>query len=308
MRLLLVISIIVLSFTVKAQQLPLYSKYTFNRFALNPAYAGNKNRVEAIGTHRNHLMGFEGAPVTQLVSVSAPIQKRYIGLGLRIMNDQIGATSQSSALVAANYFIGFGPGRLAMGFELGVHSYQIDWNNVKRNNQNDAVIPNQKQAIVVPDGGFGLFFNSEKFYFGYSIQHMIRSKLKYTDVETESVARFRMHHYVNTGAVIELNGSFNIEPHFLLKMLKAAPWQVDIGGYAVYKNMIGAGIGYRTGDAVFFTSKVEINSQFYVGYSYGLRLGPLSAYSASSHEVMFGYFYKLLEPARKKIIHPRYYF
>jgi type IX secretion system PorP/SprF family membrane protein len=297
-----------MSFCLNAQQLPLYSKYSFNRFALNPAYAGNKNRIEAIATHRNHLMGFEGAPTTQLVSVTAPIQKRYIGLGLRIMSDQIGATSQGSAVVAGNYFIGFGPGRLAMGFELGVHTYQIDWESIVKRHDNDAAIPTENRTIAVPDGGFGIFFNSENFYFGYSIQHMIRSKLKYTDIETESIARFRMHHYINTGAVFELNESINIEPHLLLKMVKAAPWQLDIGGYAIYRNMIGVGVGYRTGDAIFFTSKIEVKQQFYVGYSYGMRIGQLATYSASSHEVMFGYFYKLLEPARKKIIHPRYYF
>ena len=72
--------------------------------------------------------------------------------------------------------------------------------------------------------------------------------------------------------------------------------------------MIGAGVGYRTGDALFFTTKVEIGGQFYAGYSYGMRLGRLATYSPASHEIMVGYFYKLLEPARKKIIHPRYYF
>lgn len=308
MRFILVILILLCGLGLRSQQLPLYSKYTFNRFAINPAYAGNKNRVEGIGTHRNHLMGFEGAPVTQLVSVTAPIQKRYIGLGLRIMNDQIGVTNQASALAAANYFIGFGPGRLAMGFELGFHSYQINWNSLVRRNQNDDAIPNETQSVVVPDGGFGLFFNSEKFYVGYSIQHMIRSRLRFTDLETESIARFRMHHYLNTGAVLEMSENINLEPHFLLKMVKGAPWQVDVGGYAVYKNMVGAGVGYRTGDAIFFTSKIEISQQFYVGYSYGMRIGQLATYSSSSHEVMFGYFYKLLEPARKKIIHPRYYF
>lgn len=303
-----IVILLLVTVSVKAQQIPLYSQYTFNRFALNPAYAGNKNRIESILTHRNHLVSFPGAPTTQHISVSAPIQAKYLGLGMRILNDQLGVSKQIAATFAANYFIGFGGGRLAMGLEFGLHNYSMDWAALDKKDDNDAVLPLSRQSVLVPDGGFGIFYNSEMFYGGYSVQHMIRSKLYFEDVEYDRNAKLYMHHYLNFGGVFELNDLIQIEPHMLLKMVKAAPWQLDIGGYAVYKNMAGAGIAYRTGDAVYFTSKVEIKEQFYIGYSYGIRVNSLSTYSSNSHEVMVGYFYKLLEPARKKIIHPRYYF
>jgi type IX secretion system PorP/SprF family membrane protein len=291
-----------------AQQLPLFSQYTFNRFGFNPAYAGNKNRLEGILTHRNHMLGFPGAPTTQLFTVSAPWQAKYMGFGMRIQNDNIGVTNRLSFNLAANYFLGLGDGKLAMGLEFGLDQYAVDWSSLVIHDAGDAVVPVGKTSIMTPNGAFGLFYTTENWYAGYSVQNLIGSRLNFQGPVLSNTARQYAHHYFNAGGVKRLNDKFQVEPYLLLKGTTAAPWQLDIGSYIVYKNQYGAGVTYRTGDAIVFSAKIEILEQVYVGYSFETRINSLTTYSSSSHEIMIGYYYKLLEPARKKIIHPRYYF
>ncbi|MCX6181169.1 MAG: type IX secretion system membrane protein PorP/SprF [Bacteroidetes bacterium] len=307
-KILHIVLFFVLTGSMHAQQLPLYSQYSFNRFAINPAYAGNKNRVEAVLTHRNHMMNFPGAPTTQLFSVTAPWQKKYMGFGLKVMNDNIGVTNHLSVNAAANYFIGFGEGRLSMGLEFGVDQYSVKWDQLEGRDVTDAVTPAGPSSIIVPNGAFGLFYTTESFYAGYSIQNMVGSRLNFQGTVNGTTASQYMHHYINAGGVITLNDKFQVEPFALVKAVYAAPWQLDLGSYIVFKNAYGAGVTFRSGDALAFSAKMEFLEQIYVGYSYEVRINNLSAYTPSSHEIMLGYYYKLLEPARKKIIHPRYYF
>ena len=294
--------------TASAQQLPLFSQYTFNRFGFNPAYAGNKNRLEAVLTHRNHLLNFPGAPTTQLLTVSAPWQAKYMGFGMRVQNDNIGVTNHLSFNLAANYFLGLGDGRLAMGLELGLDQYSVDWSSLVVHDAGDAIIPVGKTSIYTPNGAFGLFYTTENWYAGYSVQNLVGSRLHFQGPVLDNSAHQYAHHYINAGGVKKINDKFQVEPYFLLKGTAAAPWQVDLGAYLVFKNNYGAGVTYRTGDALVFSMKIEILEQFYVGYSFETRINSLTDYSSSSHEIMLAYYYKLLEPARKKIIHPRYYF
>ena len=119
MKVLHILCCLLITGSLFGQQLPIFSQQTYNKFAFNPAYAGNKNQVEAMFTHRNHMLSFPGAPTTQLVTVTAPWQQKYMGFGLRIVNDNIGATSHFSMNAAANYGVRIGPGKLTMGLELG---------------------------------------------------------------------------------------------------------------------------------------------------------------------------------------------
>jgi type IX secretion system PorP/SprF family membrane protein len=306
MRYLGIVLILFLSFVeqINAQQIPLYSQHTFNRYGFNPAYAGIKNRVEGTLTHRNHLLNFPGAPTTQIITVTTPWQKKYMGFGLRVLNDNIGATNSFSINGGANYFINLGEGKLSMGLELGIDQYGVDWTTLVKNDNNDAVIPGARSSAITPNGAFGLFYTTEKWYAGYSVQNLIASRFK----SEEREFTYSTHHFINTGMAVELNEKFQLEPHLLLKATRPTIWQMDLGAYVVYDMKYGAGITYRTGDAIVFTAKVELREQFYFGYSYETRINSLAVYSNTSHEIMLGYYFNLLEPARKKSIHPRYYF
>ena len=291
----LYIVLLFIAFESQGQQLPLYSNYMFSTFGHNPAFAGHKRRIDAILTHRNHMAGFPGAPTTQLFTASMPIQKYFVGTGIKVIHDRIGITRSTTFSGAGNYTLTLADGRLTGGLELGFQQYGIDWDKLDLNDPDNA-LPANNTNVTVGNAGFGLFYDKENWYVGYSVQNLFKSKLNFDKAKSEEDARLKFHNYYQAGMAFEINDNFSVEPHTLIKYVRSAPMQVDIGGFAVYKAMAGAGISFRTGDAIYFTAKYEYNEMLSVGYNYGIRVNSLSPYTGSSHEFMISYFYQLLPP------------
>ena len=277
------------------QQLPLYSNYMFSTFAHNPAYAGHKRRIDAILTHRNHMAGFPGAPTTQLFTASMPIQKYFVGTGVKIVHDRVGITRSTSFSGAGNYTLTLADGKLTAGLELGLQQYGIDWDQLDLNDPDNA-LPATNTNVTVGNSAFGLFYDRENWYVGYSVQNLFRSKLNFDKTKSDEEARLKLHNYWQGGMAFEVNDRFAVEPHTLIKYVSRAPLQVDLGGFVVYNAMAGAGIAFRTGDALYFSLKYEWKEMLSVGYNYGIRVNSLSPYTGSSHEFMISYFYQLLPP------------
>ena len=116
------------------------------------------------------------------------------------------------------------------------------------------------------------------------------------------------HYYIEAGYNYALGKYLSVEPSLLLKKAIAAPVQIDIGAKCNFKNLVSAGIFWRSGDALYFPVRLMINNKYSIAYAYDLRVSKLATYSQGSHEIMLNFNYQLLEPARKKVINPRYYF
>ena len=73
-----------------AQQLPQFTQYMFNTISINPAYAGSRETLSAVGLHRSQWVGLEGGPQTQTLSVHSPLKNEKVGLGISVINDELG--------------------------------------------------------------------------------------------------------------------------------------------------------------------------------------------------------------------------
>jgi hypothetical protein len=56
---------------IDAQQLPIYSQYTFNKFLLNPATAGSDGYTTISLVAREQWLGFKGTPKTHAVTIDS---------------------------------------------------------------------------------------------------------------------------------------------------------------------------------------------------------------------------------------------
>jgi len=95
-----------------------------------------------------------------------------------------------------------------------------------------------------------------------------------------------------------------LRPNAMLKVVKGAPAQLDVNANLLFNDMIWAGVGYRTGDAVNLLIGAFINKQLRIGYSYDYTLSMLQDYNTGSHEVMLGYD---LNFNKDKVVSPRYF-
>ena len=81
-----------MTYGVNAQQLPMYSQFYWNDFAINPAYTGLTGSPRIQLGYRNQWSGFSGSPSTFTLGGHTLLKKQNIGLlgvlsscGLEIM-------------------------------------------------------------------------------------------------------------------------------------------------------------------------------------------------------------------------------
>ena len=85
-----IVFMLLLTSVTFAQQLPQFTQYMFNTISINPAYAGSRETLSVIGLHRSQWVGLEGGPQTQTLSIHAPLRNEKVGLGLSVINDELG--------------------------------------------------------------------------------------------------------------------------------------------------------------------------------------------------------------------------
>ncbi|HBE43388.1 MAG TPA: hypothetical protein DDW27_19745, partial [Bacteroidales bacterium] len=68
--------VLLLNFSARAQQLPVYSQYIYNKFLINPAVAGSDGYTSWNLTAREQWVGYSGAPRTFSFSGQTRLLKR----------------------------------------------------------------------------------------------------------------------------------------------------------------------------------------------------------------------------------------
>ena len=130
-----------ITFCASAQQDPQYTQYMYNTMAINPAYAGSTGTLEATLLHRSQWVGISGAPETQSFSAHTPLRNEKIGLGLSVVNDKIGPSSELYLDGNFSYSLPLGyEKRLAFGLKAGFRMLDIDWSKGRFYDENDVLL------------------------------------------------------------------------------------------------------------------------------------------------------------------------
>lgn len=301
--------VVVFAFGVQAQQLPKYTLYTFDKVAVNPAFAGVTNIINASLSYRNQYMGLDGAPITQRFIVNLPIQKKYMGLGLRASNDAIGFTQTTSAHLLYSYHLGLGNGKLSFGLEGGIINYSINLSNAIKADAVDAALDYNANSALVPDFTFGALYFTESLYVGAAAYQLIENRYTVLQSNTGLNLQQKRHFIGYAGYFIELSEKkTGIEPSVLVKYAPNAPMQFDAGIHFVFRDLLSIGANYRTQESIAALVKLKLFDKVVIGYSYDYGLNQLATYNTGSHEILLALRHKLLAPSRDKLVHPRFYF
>ena len=94
MKKIAILFFVVLSGLLKAQQDPQFSLNMFNIYSVNPAFSGSYDQFNALAIQRSQWVGFDGAPNTQNLSYDTPLGYSGLGLGINLMNDEIGPSRE----------------------------------------------------------------------------------------------------------------------------------------------------------------------------------------------------------------------
>lgn len=306
---LILIALIVLGLNqLYAQQEAAYTHYMYNTLVVNPAYAGSRDALTFTALGRFQWVGFKGAPTTQTFTVHTPIAKKNIGLGLSLMNDKIGPTNNTSLNVDFAYRLKLSDkARLSFGINGGFNSFSANVNSLTLADPNDASFMQNMRGKMLPSLGAGIYFQLPNFYVGASVPSILENNLFATgNSNAMDVSKERRHYYFIAGAVFAISPSVKFKPTVLAKLVQNAPFQIDVTGTFMLRELIDLGIMYRTGDGVGALVGVHVSKQFLFGYSFdwstGVRTGK---FNGGSHEIMLRY--DLLFNNDEKIKSPRYF-
>ncbi len=159
----------------QAQQNPEYTQYMYNTMVINPGYTGSVGTLEASLLHRSQWVNMDGAPTTQSFLVHSPLANDKIGLGLSIVNDKLGPSSEMIFEGNFSYTIPFARDkRLSFGLKAGVRKFDVDWTKGQYYDDVDVLLNNNIDNEIKPTVGAGLYFYTDKWYVGASVPNFIK--------------------------------------------------------------------------------------------------------------------------------------
>jgi len=287
--------------SVTAQQDAHYSMYMFNGLAINPAYAGAKEQLSLTGLYRHQWAGIEGAPKTVVLSGHNTLLNKKIGLGLSLVNDHIGVENMFNVSGAFAYRMFLGRGTLAAGLQATFMHYRARWDKLVYNDISANPNLDNPENLFVPNFGLGLYYNTDRFFAGLSVPHLLNNSLNEPlSLEAQrEVARQYKHYFASIGYKFPLSDAVDLQPSLLFKYVHRAPLDFDVNALFIIKEALSLGVSFRKGaggpstdrfgDALVFMAQYWITKNLRAGYAYDLTLTELKNYNSGSHEIMIGY-------------------
>lgn len=293
-----------LASTSWAQYDPLYNQYVFNQHLINPAYAGAFDYVSITAMLRSQWTLVPGAPITNSITGHTSIFDNKGGVGLYVLNDQLGVSNNTEAFISFSYKIDFGRAKLAMGMQGGMIQYKYNYSklNFFADGDLDPKFNSNEDNFMRPNFGAGLLFYGEYFYAGISIPRILNIEV---NDGLESSTRYQKHYYISGGVVLPLSNAIKIKPSGLLRVVENKV-SLDINASVLINEIIWAGILMRDFSTLGLITELQISDKIRLGFSY--ELPPFSQVDdsvlGSTFEFMVGFDFA---PFNRQLLKRRYF-
>jgi len=283
-----------------AQYDPLYNQYVFNQALINPAYVGAFDNASITIMSRAQWIGIEGAPFTNSLTAHTSMFDNKGGVGVSILNDQLGVNNNTEAFATFSYKIDFGNFRVAAGVQGGVIQYVYNYDDLNMEYVNDPNFTPSNENFVKPNFGMGLMLYSEYYYAGIAIPRIL--SIDVNDGIQEST-RYKKHLYISGGVVFPLSEVLKIKPSTLIKVANSKV-SVDLNPTLLVKELVWAGILIRNFNSYGVVTQLQVSDRLRVGYSFEMPSTKLVSDQWGTHEIMVGFDFA---PFRNQILKRKYF-
>ena len=284
-----------------AQQDAQFTQYMYNTININPAYAGSRGAMSLFLMHRTQWVGLDGAPVTNTASLNTPINNSNLGVGLSVVNDRIGPTTENAISADVSYTVQASENyKLSFGIKGTANFFNLDRSKLNPENQNDPSLVEFNK--FTPNIGAGVYLHSDKTYVGLSVPNLIQTN-RYDDNDV-AIFKEKINFYLIAGHVFDFSESIKFKPALLTKVVSGAPLQVDVSGNFMFFDKLVLGVAYRWDAAISAMAGFQVSDGLYIGYGYDHETTNLKNYNSGSHEIFLRY---ELFSNYNKITSPRFF-
>ncbi len=282
--------LILLPLMLLGQLTPVTNHYVLNPLRINPSYAGSRGGLSIAAFYRQQWVGIDGAPRTMSLELDAPVLSNKLGLGLFVVNDQIGVTKQTEIMTSYAFRISVGSGTLALGLGAGLVATNTAWSDLLVNDPGDEYMLVDSRVFLVPDFSFGTFYSVKNYFLSFAIPRLLGysfdlDKNKYS----LKVEPGNYNYVLTTGYMFPLGQKARFVPSALVSYSPGDKLLYDASTHFILYDRFWIGATYRITGSVTALAQFAINNQFKVAYSYDFDFGKLGTYSNGSHEVMLRY-------------------
>lgn len=295
-----------------AQQEAMISQFVMNTMAINPGYTGYRELQSINFTHRSQWVGFEGAPMTDVVTFDMALENnKKIAFGGSIMHDKIGPTSELGVTASFAYRLQISRTKiLSMGLQGYAGLIQANFTNLIIGSQQyeqvvvDDLLAMNPDNVFVPNAGFGLYYHTPKFFVGISAPRMLRSKIDDVNVSnTVSVnGRTQPTLFLMGGKNFEINSFYDLQPALFVKGTQGAPISIGANLNLLYGEVMKLGVFYNYREVIGAMFQYRISTRTRLGYSFDMSSNRLGRTNLGSHEISVAYVFRDL---RRRIVYPR---
>ena len=275
-----IIFLLVITGSLRAQDVPVYSQKLTNSFLYNPSVAGN-TLGSATLSYRQQWAGVEGSPRTIFLSLHTPFARHRFGTGFNVYQEKSGVNENIFASGAFAYHLRFTDlNMISMGVSVEYVNTKINYGAVDVIDGNDDLLNGNQPNANQIDFSFGLSYSSKYLKIGASANRL--SSLVGLSDESSQFSQFYSA-FVNVK--LPLAGDRDVlEPIVYFRKFENGTEQIDGGLYYTYKDVVTLGGSYRTGGAVGLTAALRINKTFLIGYSREVLSGDFSKNIGASNE------------------------
>ena len=288
-RILLLTVVLLTMLEAKAQYDPSFSHYWAMEPSFNPAAVGKEQKLNVAGAYNMTLTGFEHNPKTMYIGADMPLYLlgAYHGVGLQVVNDEIGLFSHKKVGVQYAYKHKLLGGMISIGVQAGLLSENFNGSEVDTEMDGDEAFAKSEVTGTGFDFAAGLYYTHRNWYVGVSSQHLTAPVVELGETNELEIAR---SYYFTGGYNIRLRNPFLTIQTSVLGRTDGVAYRGDISARLKYtheKRVMYAGLSYSPTNSV---------TLLIGGYFHGIMLGySYEAYTSAinigngSHELFVGY-------------------
>ncbi len=286
---------------VKAQQEAQYTQWMWNHLSYNPALAGIQNCSKVKSMSRIQWVGFDGAPVSNLITFTAPIKTKRTqmfsprqGFGIKFERDNIGPfTSNGLSFMYAIHFNFTQETRISFGVNLGAKQLTFSNRNITTIQADPAT--QKSSTFYSPIASFGTWWDGKNYFIGLSFDQLTASKWSGMGVESY----YRLHYNLSSGFRYLVNENYTIVPNLLVKKTANSPISIDLNTFLDYKDAFKIGVGLRNNESFLGMFQVRFKEQFAFGYSVDFISSKINTVALLTHEFSLQYSTCEIKPTDK---------
>ena len=305
---------ILIAFQVEGQNEFFFGHHMFNPSYFSPGWIGSENEAFLSFNHRTQWAGYNasldpgGAPTTQMLSLTAPVDGQLGGLGFFFVNDRVGPLTSVQMRAGISVKKEFSFGRVTLGIMPAMNMTSVNAGYFRANDDSDPLIPQGNETQFKPNLHSGILFESRRnFFVSASVENILEPSFSFGTTANNAIER---NYYLFGGTRRNLTRNIVFSPYVLLRS-DLTSYSYEISSILEYREKMWGGLSFRSSESITVLlgySFLEEN-KLRVGYSFDYIVSKSVAKENTSHEIYVRYnLPNLIFAGRKAVKTPRFSF